>query len=357
MISSVITGTGKFIPEKIVPNADFLEVDFYDENHQKIDRPTAEIIQKFEAITEIRERRYLDDDKLNSDMATEAAKQAIETSGVDKETLDYVLVAHNFGDISADQRRVDLMPTISAKVKNKLGIKNNRCRPYDVSFGCPGWVEAMIMADQYIKSGMAKKVLVIGSETISRAVDPYDRNRMIFADGAGAAVVEAKETEEPVGILGYLTISDNMDELNYLVNGPSLNLEYTENDTLVNMKGRKIYEYALKKVPAVIKTNLEEAGVDISEVAKVFLHQANAKMDHAMVERLFRLYKITDYPKDIAPMTVQFLGNTSVATVPTMYDMVLRGELGQHQVHSGDVVVFASVGAGMNINSIVYKIP
>ncbi len=356
MISSIITGTGKYIPTDIVPNSNFEKDTFYDENHQKIQKPTPEVIQKFEAITEIKERRYLDQNLFNSDMAAEAAKNAIEDAGVDKESLEYVIVAHNFGDITSDQYRSDFMPSISAKVKHKLGIKNNRCRPYDMTFGCPGWVEGLILAHQLIQGKIATKILVIGSDTLSRAVDPYDRNRMIFADGAGAVVLEAKETQEPAGILSYLTISDNQDELDYLTNGPSLNPDFTDNNLSINMKGRKIYEYALKKVPAVVKTSIEKAGLDISDIHKVFLHQANAKMDHAMVERLFRLYKIDDYPENVAPMTIQFLGNTSVATIPTMYDMVLKGEMENQKISQGDIVVFASVGAGMNINSVVYKL-
>ncbi len=357
MLSSIITGTGKYIPEVVVPNSDFEQNTFYDENHQKIDKPTPEVIEKFEAITEIRERRYLSKELFNSDMATEAAKKAIEESGIDQEKLDYVMVAHNFGDITYDQNRADFMPSISAKVKHKLGIKNNRCKPYDMTFGCPGWVEALILSHQLIQGGAAEKILVIGSDTLSRCIDPYDRNRMIFADGAGAVVLEGKETENKVGIISDLTISDNQEELDYLVNSPSLNPNYTDNNLSISMKGRKIYEYALKKVPAVVKTSIEKAGLDISDINKVFLHQANAKMDHAMVDRLFRLYKISEYDKNVAPMTIQFLGNTSVATIPTMYDMVLKGEMKNHELHSGDTVVFASVGAGMNINSVVYQLP
>ncbi len=356
MISSIITGTGKFIPENIVKNSAFLETEFYDDNGERINKPNEEVIEKFQQITEIAERRYVADDMVNSDMATLAGERALEASGIDRQELDYVLVAHNFGDITCDQRRVDLMPSISARVKNKLGITNNRCRPYDVTFGCPGWVEAMIMGHQYIQAGMAKKILVIGSETLSRGVDPYDRNQMIFADGAGAVVLEAKETEEPTGVLSYNTLSDNEEELDYLINTPSLNPEYIKNNVLVRMKGRKIYEYALSKVPAAIKETIEMAGKDIKDISKIFLHQANAKMDHAMVDRLYRLYGMKEYDKNVAPMTIQFLGNTSVATVPTMYDMVTRGEMEGHELKKDDLVVLASVGAGMNINAMIYKV-
>lgn len=357
MRNSVITGTGKYIPNRIIENDYFINNVFYTDDNQLYDKSAQEVIEKFVEITEIKQRRYVEDNQFNSDIATLAAEKAIESAGIDRNDLDYVIVAHNYGDIESKQFRTDIMPSISARVKHKLKIKNNRCRPYDVNFGCPGWVEGLIMAHQFIQANLANKILVIGSETLSRAVDVYDRNSMIFADGAGAVVLEAKEISEKRGVLSYLTISDNGDEISYLGNGPSLNKESHSNCITVSMKGRKIYEYALRKVPAVVKTAIEAAKLDIKDIKKIFLHQANAKMDHAMVERLFKLYGLTEIPEHIAPMTVDFLGNSSVATIPTMYDMVLRGEMENHSLQSGDIVAFGSVGAGMNINALIYQLP
>jgi 3-oxoacyl-[acyl-carrier-protein] synthase-3 len=121
------------------------------------------------------------------------------------------------------------------------------------------------------------------------------------------------------------------------------------------MYGRKLYNYALSNVPALVKKSLDKAGLDLSEIRKVFLHQANAKMDEAILKRLFKLYGLTDIPEGVMPMSISWLGNSSVATVPTLIDMVARGEMKGHSVQPGDAVVFASVGAGMNINSIVYR--
>ena len=356
MINSVITGSGNYIPSKIVKNADFNDYVFFDENGEKIEKPVEEITKKFEEITEIKERRYVSDDLLNSDIATFAAKIAIEESGINPEELDYIIVGHNFGDIDPVGKQIDIMPSISAKVKHNLKIKNLKCKPYDMTFGCPGWVESLILGHQFIQAKIAKKVLVIGSDTLSRAVDPHDRSAMIFADGAGAVVLEAKEDETKYGILNHATLSYTGDEIEFLKNGMSLNPEYTTSTKTIQMKGRKVYEFVLKNVPGAIKELLDETGLDIDDINKILLHQANAKMDHAMILRLYKLYKKTA-PENIDPMTVQFLGNTSVATVPTMFDLIAKGELQPHQFNQNDKIIMASVGATMNINAVVYQFP
>lgn len=354
MINSVITGSGHYIPPRIVKNTDFNDYVFFDENGEKIEKPVEEITKKFEEITEIKERRYVSDDLLNSDIATFAAKQAIEEAGINPEELDYIIVGHNFGDIDPVGKQIDIMPSISAKVKHNLGIKNLKCKPYDMTFGCPGWIESLILAHQFIQASIAKKVLVIGSDTLSRAVDPYDRSAMIFADGAGAVVLEAKEDEKKYGILNHATLSYTGDEIEFLKNGMSLNPEYTTSTKTIQMKGRKVYEFVLKNVPGAIKELLDETNLDIDDINKILLHQANAKMDHAMILRLYKLYKKTA-PENIDPMTVQFLGNTSVATVPTMFDLIAKGQLEPHQFNAEDKIIMASVGATMNINAVVYQ--
>ena len=355
MLNTVITGSGHFLPEKVVKNSDFLHYEFYDEQGVFIEKPVSEIIQKFQEITEIEERRYADLKDFTSDLAVYAAKKAIEEAGIDKEELDYVIVANNYGDIDSKYRQVDNMPSVATRVKHKLGIKNNHCRPYDMLFGCPGWIEGLILAHHLFLSGTAKKALVIGADTLSRAVDPHDRTAMIFADGAGAVVLEAKEDSVKYGIMGYDTISDSMDEMTYLSNDVSLKEGYEGSKVNIKMRGRKVYEYALRKVPALIKRVIDNSEMDVLSIRKILLHQANAKMDHAMIERLFRLYNLDVVPKDVAPMTVQMFGNSSVATVPTMFDLISKKQLGDHAFHQGDHIVLGSVGAGMNINAVLYK--
>lgn len=357
MINTVITGSGHFLPEKIVKNIDFSNYEFYDEQGERIEKPVEEIIQKFQEITEIEERRYADEKLFTSDMAVLAAERAIADAGINKEELDYIVVANNYGDIDSVYRQVDNMPSVATRVKHKLGIKNNRCRPYDMLFGCPGWIEGLILVHHLFQSGTAKKALVIGADTLSRAVDPHDRTAMIFADGAGAVVVEAKESDKKEGIISYDTISDSLDEMTYLLNDQSLKEGYEGSKINIKMRGRKVYEYALRKVPALMKRVIDNCGLHINDIQKVLLHQANAKMDHAMIQRLFKLYNIHEIPSNVAPMTVQKFGNSSVATVPTMFDLIAKKQLGNHEFHSGNHIVLGSVGAGMNINAIVYKIP
>lgn len=360
MLKSIIIGSGSYLPKKIVPNSSFEGITFYDENREPITKPTPEIIQKFADITEITERRYVDDPNvMNSDLAAEVGRLAVEDAGIDKEELDYIIVAHNFGDIDANERQVRILPSISALTKHKMGIKNLQCRPYDMTFGCPGWNEGMILADQLLKARIAKKILVIGSETLSRTVDPYDRNCMIFSDGAAGVVLESREINEEIGVLNHYTRSDNGDEVGYLITDTSLNPDYIGSKANIRMRGRKIYEYALTYVPQVIKKVIDEAGYSITDINKVLIHQANAKMDHAMLQRVFKLYGlgVNSIPEGIAPMTIQKFGNSSVATIPTMYDMMIKGNFLNQSLNSKDLVIFASVGAGMNINAILYRMP
>jgi len=295
----------------------------------------------------------LTDDLNTSDIAFMAADRALENT--DRENLDYIIVAQNLGDVRADNNRSDMVPTIAARVKHKLKIKNPYTVAYDIPFGCPGWLHGMILADYYIKSGDAKKILVIGAEVLSRVTDPHDIDSMIYADGAGATLVEA--TVRNAGILSHVTRSDTINNAYLLRVGKSYNPDYNGNDLFVKMDGHEIYKYAVRIVPLVVKQSLDKAGFTLTDVKKVLIHQANQKMDEAILKRLFKLYQVKNIPENIMPMTISWLGNSSVATLPTMFDLLQRGSLNNHEFHSGDIVVFASVGAGMNINSMVYRMP
>ena len=351
MTNSIMTRTGSYIPTVKVPNNQFLGNEFYDANGVKIAKANADIVNKLQEITCIRERRYVDDNLNTSDISFLAAENALD--GTDREDLDYIIVAQNFGDVKAGNTKFDMVPTIAARVKHKLRIKNPYTVAYDVPFGCPGWLHGMTMADYYIKSGDAKKILVIGAETLSRVSDPHDVDTMIYSDGAGATLVEA--TEKDAGILSHVTRSDTYDNAYLLGVGKSYNPGRNGNDLFIKMQGHEIYKYAVRTVPEVVKQSLDKAGLTLTDVKKVLMHQANQKMDAAILSRLFKLYKIENIPEHIMPMTISWLGNSSVATLPTMFDLLQRGKLNNHKLKSGDIVVFASVGAGMNINSMVYK--
>ena len=347
-----ITGTGTYIPDNIEKNEDFHQHTFLNTDGSAINNPNEVIVEKFKAITGIVERRYAEDHLTSSDIGSIAAEKAIANANIDPETIDYIIVAHNFGDVKANTIQSDILPCLASRIKHNLRIKNPKCVAYDILFGCPGWVEGVIQAQAFIKAGMAKRCLVIGTETLSRVVDKHDRDSMIYSDGAGASIVEVSDEEG--GILAHETASFTYDEAYYLFYGNSNNQELCRDTRYIKMHGRKIYEFALNNVPAAMKTCLDNSGIDISEVKKVLIHQANEKMDEAIIKRFYRLYK-TQAPEDIMPMSIHKLGNSSVATVPTLFDLIRNNKLQNHSINKGDVIIFASVGAGMHINAIVYK--
>ncbi|WP_456377425.1 3-oxoacyl-ACP synthase III family protein [Lutibacter sp.] len=353
-LNSIITGTGSYIPEEVKKNSDFLNSQFLNEDGSLMEYENDVVIEKFKAITGIEERRYATPNLTSSDLAYFAAKRAIEDSGINAEELDYIILAHNFGDVTKGAFQSDILPSLASRVKHKLGIKNPSCVAYDILFGCPGWIQGVIQAEAFIKSGIAKKCLVIGTETLSRVLDPHDRDSMIYSDGAGACVVEAFESDSSTGIISHITQTDTLDECYYLFFGKSYDKSKNSDIRYIKMYGRKIYEYALNNVPLAMKKALDASGIDVLDVKKIFIHQANEKMDEAIVKRFYRLYK-TKLPEGIMPMSIHKLGNSSVATVPTLFDLIKRGEIENQEINKGDVIILASVGAGMNINAIVYR--
>ena len=347
-----ITGSGSYIQEIKISNIDFSEHLFMNEDGSPFVSTNEVVIGKFKSITGIEERRYAEPHIMTSDMAYFAAKKAIESSGIDPETLDYIILAHNFGDVKKDTIQSDAVPCLAARVKHKLQIQNPKCVAFDILFGCPGWIEGMLQAYAFIKAGMAKKCLVIGGETLSRVVDDHDRDSMIYSDGAGATILEVSNEEG--GIISHESASHTYSEKDYLFFGSSYNKDLDPDVRYIKMHGRKIYEFALNHVPTAMKSCLEKSGYGIDDVKKILIHQANEKMDEAIIHRFFKLYD-RKVPEGIMPMSITHLGNSSVATIPTLYDLLTNGKIENQELHKGDVIIFASVGAGMNINAIVYK--
>ena len=347
-----ITGSGSYIPTQIVTNLDFANHEFLNEDGTTFPYPNDVVAKKFQQITGIEERRYASENQSTSDIAFLASQKAIEDSKIDPETLDYIIFAHNFGNVKQGAIQSDAVPSLASRVKQKLRIKNPKCVAYDILFGCPGWVEGVIQAQAFIKAGMAKKCLVIGAETLSRVVDMHDRDSMIYSDGAGATIIEASNDEG--GILAHASATFATDEADYLFFGNSFNKNLDKDIRYIKMHGRKIYEFALSEVPKAMKECLDNSGIDISEVKKVLIHQANEKMDEAIIHRFFKLYN-QSAPIGIMPMSIHKLGNSSVATVPTLYDLLVKNQIENQKLHKGDVIIFASVGAGMNVNAIVYR--
>lgn len=349
-----ITGVGSYIPATVIKNDNFLDNKFFTPNEAKYESVQSEIIKKFKDITGIEERRYVDKSKNTSDIAAIAAQKAIEHAKIDPETLDYVIVAHNYGDIKDGTQQSDMVPNIAARVKSILKIKNPNCVAYDLIFGCPGWIQACIHSKSFIDSGIAKRTLVIGAETLSRVVDPHDRDSMIYADGAGATILEGtKDADDNSGILTHKTASFTFKESNYIFFNKSYSPERLDDRGYIKMHGRRIYNFALTEVPKAMKACFDESKEDISNLKRIFIHQANEKMDEAIVRGFFKLYG-KEVPEDVMPMSIDKLGNSSVATIPTLFNLYMNGDYGE-PLEKGDIVMFASIGAGMNINAITYR--
>lgn len=347
-----ISGIGSYIPEKSISNTDFSNHVFLNEDGSPFGYPNEVVVNKFKSITGIENRRYANDQYTSSDLGYFAAKRAIKNANIDPETIDYIIFAHNFGDVKHGTIQSDMLPSLATRVKHKLQIQNPKCVAYDLLFGCPGWVEGVLQANAFIKSGMAKRCLVIGGETLSRVVDDHDRDSMIYSDGAGASILEASGDES--GMLSYESATFANDEAGYLFFGKSYNPNLDPDTKYIKMYGRKIYEFALSNVPSAMKNCLDKSGLGIDDVKKILIHQANEKMDEAIVHRFYKLYGKTP-PKDVMPMSIHDLGNSSVATVPTLFDQVLQGKIENQEINIGDILIFASVGAGMNINAFVYR--
>ena len=356
-IQTTIAGTGRHIPEVVVPNSHFLHHQFHGPDHKPVDKSPAEILEQFEAITGIRERRYAPDHLNTSDLAYLAAEDALTSSGFDRESLDAILVAHNFGDVAAGTHRSNLCPSLASRVKARLGIENPYCSAHDLIFGCPGWVQGVIQADCMIRAGAARNVLVIGAEALSRVSDPHDRDSLIYADGAGAAIFAGREGDGREGILAHAVRSDTLAHSRLLLMGPSAKEAAYPEARFLKMEGRKLYKYALNNVAGAIKLCMDRAGVELRDVSKVLIHQANLKMDEAILEALAKLCGMEAVPEGLMPMTISWLGNSSVATIPTLLDLIRKGDMPGHVISPGDLVLFASVGAGMNINAVAYRMP
>lgn len=354
MFRSVISGSGSYIPTHIQNNLDFSQQAFY-MNGQLLTSSSAEIVAKFRQITGIEERRYVTGGLTAADIGSIAARHAVEDSGVNPEEIDQLIVGHNFGVVLPGTIQSVAVPSLASLIKHQLGIRNPSCIAYDLLFGCPGWLQGIIQADAFFKAGIAKKALVIGAETLSRVIDPYDRDSMIFSDGAGAVLLEYRDTSvSGQGMLSASMQTHAQEEVNYIGMSRSGHPHSDPQVRYMKMKGRKVYEFALSHVPAAMKDCLDKSGVPVRDLKKIFIHQANEKMDEAIVQRFYQLYDL-QVPENVMPMSIHWLGNSSVATIPTLLDLVRKDQLPPHCLQPGDVVLFASVGAGMNINAVCYR--
>jgi len=398
MINSIITATGVDIPLRIIKNDHFKDYEFFTFKGGKYvldPTPSLEVADIYTEKTGIEQRRYVEKGLVTSDTATSALKD----TGPNLEDLDFIIVAHNFGDYNFSAKQGESVPSIAARVKKKAGIKNPETKAFDIIGGCPGWLMALDTADSYIRSGKAKKIAVIGAETLSYFSDSFNKDTTIFADGAGAVILSAIESEEKEGILSYAGRTDaNLSDL--LTMQSSVNPNHDQNLLYMRMIGPEVYKTAVTIVPGIIEKSLEVAGFGVQDVNMFLAHQANAKLDIGILKKLlnkgdfrsvFHKELLTDVIQRLMPLTVRSLANSSAATIPMLLHLVLTGEIDNYarnyenksfpekvfntfkalmhsyslkdnksnvyRIKRGDVLCFFSVGAGMNSNALVYKVP
>jgi 3-oxoacyl-[acyl-carrier-protein] synthase III len=354
-MKTTIIGTGTTLPAMVIKNDYFLNREFYDKEGQKNDKAMPEVLAKLEAITGISERRYVPFDQDSVPLMAETALKTIKNAGLDVNDLSGIIVAHNAGNMLVGEKMWHPVPNMGALLKNAISCTNHECFAYDLLFGCPGWVQGVIQAHQIIQAGDAQHILVVGVEVASRLVDPHDLDSMIFADGCGAAVV-SKTEQNTAGVISYATFSHAKDDLKNIFIGKSLKNNEGSGSCYLHMNGKEVYRYATTWLPQVIKKALDKAHLGVDDVDMFLLHQANGKMLNAIANNLAGLYG-----KDGAsfegkiPVIIQFTGNTSVATVPTLFALIMAGQLPGYAIRPGMKVVFASVGAGMHCNALVYQ--
>jgi 3-oxoacyl-[acyl-carrier-protein] synthase III len=354
-MTTTIIGTGATLPSLLIKNNHFLNHEFYDAKGVKNDRNPTEIIEKLESITGITERRYIPHDQDSIPLMTETALKTLKAAKLKPNDLSGIIVAHNAGNMLVGGGVFHTVPNLAACLKNTIHCENHECFAYDILFGCPGWVQAVIQAHQAVMCGEAENVLVVGLEVASRMLDPHDLDSMILADGCGACIISKSNTRAR-GIKSYATFSHSQEDLRIIYLDKSNN-EALSGSCYFHMNGREVYKYATQWVPKVIEKALKKANIAIEEIDMFLFHQANAKMLEAISKNIARLYHIEDphFFDGKIPSTIEFLGNTSVATIPTMLDMILKKELGRFSIKKGQKVVFASVGAGMHCNALVYQ--
>jgi 3-oxoacyl-[acyl-carrier-protein] synthase III len=352
-LKSIISGTGSELPALVIPNSYFENHQFYDNKGNPNEKSGAEIIAKLEAITGIYERRFVPFDQDSVPLMTAAAHKAVADAGLDINQLSGIIVAHNAGNMVGGTA-FHTVPNMAALLKNALVCSTHECFAYDIMFGCPGWLQGVIQAHQVIQCGDAEHILVVGLEIASRLLDPHDLDSMIMADGCGACVV-SKSEDNTAGVISYATFSHAQEDLKCIYLDKSKNAADTA-PFYFHMNGSDVYKYATQWVPKIVKKALDKAQLSLTDIDLFLFHQANAKILTAIANNLTRLYEMPDFSfEGKIPSTIQFLGNTSVATIPTMLDLIRIGELEGFEIKKGQKVVFASVGAGMHCNAMIYQ--
>ena len=311
MIRSVITGTGSALPANRVTNADLAG---------KVDTSDEWIVER----TGIRQRYIADDSETTSSLATVAARNALDAAGIDAGEIGLIVLATATPDHT--------FPATATQVQAALGCGGGVA--FDVQAVCSGFLYALATADSLLRTGMAGKALVIGSETFSRILDWDDRTTcVLFGDGAGAVVLEARDVaEDGPGILASRLHADGQHkDMLFVDGGPST----TGTVGKLRMKGREVFRHAVVNLASVLKEVLEESGTSAADIDWVVPHQANARILDATARKL-------ELPVEKIVVTVDRHANTSAASVPLALDTAMR----DGRIQPGDLVMFEAMGGG-----------
>ena len=319
-IYSRIAGTGSYLPEKVVTNDDLAKV---------VDTSDEWIRSR----TGIRERRVAAEGQTTSDLGYQAALKAMEAAGVSADDIDLIVVGTTTPDL--------IFPSVACLIQQKLGVRG--CPAFDVNAACSGFVFALSVGDQYVRSGAAKTVLVVGAETLTRMVDWTDRTTcVLFGDGAGAVVLKA---DEDTGILStHLHADGSKKELLWDPVGVSTGFGDNGQGGKILMKGNDVFKYAVKALDSVVDETLQANGLGKHDLDWLIPHQANLRIIEATAKRL-------DMSMDQVVVTVDKHGNTSSGSVPLALDVAVRSG----RVQRGQLLLLEAFGGGFTWGSALLR--
>ena len=324
-ISVGISGIGSFVPEKIVTNDDLSKI--VDTNHEWIVSRTG-----------IHQRRIVDEFTATSDLATQAGKRALLDAGIDASEIDLIIVATATPD--------HFFPSTAAIVQKNLSATN--AAAFDLSVGCSGFIYAMVTGANFISSGMYKKVMIIGAETLSKIVDWTDRNTCIlFGDGAGACILES--CDESFGILSSELGSDGINGEVLIIPAGGSRMPSTENTVneklnTIKMDGKEVFKFAVRVMEKSSLSVLDGAGLTKEDLDFLVPHQANVRIIDAAMKKL----KLN---KDKTHINLDKYGNMSAASIPVALDEAIR----ENKIKKGDNILLIAFGAGLSWASIVMR--
>ncbi|PCI22726.1 MAG: 3-oxoacyl-ACP synthase [Piscirickettsiaceae bacterium] len=319
MFNAKITGTGSYLPEKVVTNKDFESI---------IDTTDEWIFAR----TGIKQRHVIAEHETASSMAEIAATKALEAAGVNVTDIDLIII----GTSSPDKT----FPSTACILQNKLGVGD--CIAFDVQAACSGFIYGLGIAHQFIKAGGAKKALVIGSEANSRILNMNDRSTcVIFGDGAGAVVVEASDEK---GILSTHLHSDGQYQDLLYINNPIKDQKQHGEQSYMTMLGNDVYKVAVRTLGRIVDETLDANGMDKSDIDWLIPHQANIRIISSVAKKL-------NMPMEKVVLTIEKQGNTSAASIPLALDVAVR----DGRIKQGDTILMEAFGGGFVWGSALVK--